>query len=220
MGEINTNGSLLTAEMLDEFRELGLNPEIKVSYDGVGHHDWLRGVEGAEEKALGAMRLAHERGFKVRAQTNVHRGNLDVMPATIELLDEMGVEEVRVIRTTETPRWRENSEDATLGVIEYYDAMLDLMALCVERDFDISVDVWQFAYFNPRHGTYGYHPTQIACSRYRDNIPACKGARGDIAGLVHRRGLPLQPAIGHHGGHGGEPGQRAHHPAARAARGG
>lgn len=181
VGEINTNGSLLTAEMLEELRELGLNPEIKVSYDGVGHHDWLRGVEGAEEDALGAMRLAHERGFKVRAQTNVHRGNLDVMPATIELLDEMGVEEVRVIRTTETPRWRENSEDATLGVIEYYDAMLDLMALCVERDFDISVDVWQFAYFNPRHGTYGYHPTQIACSRYRDNIPACKGARGDIA---------------------------------------
>lgn len=179
--QINTNGSFITPEMLDEFHEMGLSPEIKVSFDGVGHHDWLRNREGAEAEALAAMRLAHEKGFQVRAQTNVHHGNLDVMPATLELLNDMGVEEVRVIRTTETPRWRENGGDASLGIIEYYDRMLDLMRLAVERDWDIAIDVWQFAYFNPKTNTYGYHPTQIACSRYRDSIPACKGVRGDIA---------------------------------------
>lgn len=101
------------------------------------------------------MRLAHGRGFRVRAQTNVHRGNLDAMPATVELLDAMGVEEVRVIRTTETPRWRENAGKASLGVVEYYDAMLDLMALCVERDFDIAVDL-------PREGEPGAVPGIVA----------------------------------------------------------
>ena len=155
VGEINTNGSLLTPAMLDELRRLGMDPEIKVSFDGVGHHDWLRGVAGAEGDALDAMRLAHGRGFRVRAQTNVHRGNLDAMPATVELLDAMGVEEVRVIRTTETPRWRENAGKASLGVVEYYDAMLDLMALCVERDFDIAVDL-------PREGEPGAVPGIVA----------------------------------------------------------
>ena len=196
VGEINTNGSLLTKEMLDEFRKLGMDPEIKVSYDGLGHHDWLRGVEGAEEDALGAMRLVHEQGFRVRAQTNVHRGNLAVIPQTIELLDEMSIEEVRVIRTTETPRWRENGKDATLGVVEYYDAMLDLMALCMERDFDIAVDTWQFVRFNPRAGTYEYHPAQIACSRYRDTIPACKGARGEIAVTFNGEVYPCNQTSG------------------------
>lgn len=118
------------------------------------------------------------------------------MPQTIELLDEMGIEEVRVIRTTETPRWRENSEDATLGVLEYYDAMLDLMALCVERDFDIAVDTWQFVRFSPRAGTYEYHPAQIACSRYRDNIPACKGARGEIAVTFNGEVYPCNQTSG------------------------
>ena len=181
VGEINANGSLLTPAMLDELRRLGMDPEIKVSFDGVGHHDWLRGVAGAEGDPLDAMRLAHGLGFRVRAQTNAHRGNLDAMPETVELLDAMGVEEVRVIRTTETPRWRENAGEASLGVVEYYDAMLDLMALCVERDFDIAVDTWQFVRFCPQTGTYEYHPVQIACSRYRDGIPACKGARGEVA---------------------------------------
>lgn len=181
VGEINTNGSLLSAEMLDEMHALGQDPEIKVSFDGLGHHDWLRGVDGAEQDALAAMRLAKERGFKVRSQTNVHRGNLAVMRDTVRLLDEMGVDEVRIIRTTETPRWRENSDDATLGIIEYYDSMRDLAAQLLADDLSIAVDVWQFVYWRPRLGTYGFHPTQIACGRYRDETPACKGARGDVA---------------------------------------
>lgn len=181
VGEINTNGSLLTAAVLDEFRALGMDTEFKVSYDGVGHHDWLRGVDGAEEDALRAMRLAHERGFKVRAQTNVHRGNLDAMFKTVRLLDEMGVDEVRIIRTTETPRWAANGGDATLGIVEYYDAMLDLVDRCVRAGFGIAVDVWQFIYYAPRTGAYGFHPAQIQCGRYRDTTPACKGVRGDIA---------------------------------------
>ena len=181
VGEVNTNGSFLTEEMLDEFKALGMDTEIKVSFDGIGHHDWLRGVPNAEEIALCAMRLAKEKGFRVRSQTNVHRGNLDVMYDTVKLLDEMGVEEVRIIRTTETPRWRENGGDSTLGILEYYDEMLKLIERCVQSGFQISVDVWQFLHYNPGHGTYYFHPVQVDCQRYRDSIPACKGARGTVA---------------------------------------
>ena len=82
-GEINTNGSFLTEEILDEFRALGFNTEFKVSFDGLGHHDWLRGVPHAEETALRALRLVKEKGFPARAQTNVHRGNIHAMYDTV-----------------------------------------------------------------------------------------------------------------------------------------
>ena len=42
IAEINTNGSFITEEMLDEFHALGMDVLIKISYDGIGHHDWLR----------------------------------------------------------------------------------------------------------------------------------------------------------------------------------
>ena len=179
--ELNTNGILLTGEMLGELQHLGQDTEIKVSFDGVGHHDWMRGVAGSEEKALAAMRMACDMGFRVRVQTNVHRGNLSVMRATVQTLDAMGVDRVRIIRTTETPRWRSSSCGATLGIVEYYDAMLDLMARLVEDDLDIAVDTWQFAYWTPRAGTYGYHPMQSSCARYRDSTPACRQTRGEVA---------------------------------------
>ena len=42
--ELNTNGSFLTADFLDELKRLDMDTEIKISFDGIGHHDWLRGL--------------------------------------------------------------------------------------------------------------------------------------------------------------------------------
>ena len=179
--ELNTNGSFLTADFLDELKRLDMDTEIKISFDGIGHHDWLRGVPHAEEKALRAMKLAKEKGFRVRSQTNVHRGNLDVMYDTVAMLDGMGVEEIRIIRTTETPRWRKNGGDATLGIVEYYYEMTKLIERCLGSCFNISVDVWQFAHYRPGRGDYYFHPVQSDCGKYRDGIPACRGARGTVA---------------------------------------
>ena len=179
--ELNTNGSFLTAETLDELKAFDMNTEIKISFDGIGHHDWLRGVPHAEEKALRAMKLAKEKGFRVRSQTNVHRGNLVSMYDTIAMLDGLGVEEIRIIRTTETPRWRANGGNATLGIIEYYDEMTKLVERCLQSEFSIGVDVWQFVHFRPRQGSYYFRPVQSDCSKYRDNIPVCKGVRGMVA---------------------------------------
>lgn len=181
ISEVNTNGSFVTNELLEEWKSLGMDTEFKISYDGVGHHDWLRNVPGAEEKALRAIRLCKEHGFRVRVQTNVHRGNLDVMFDTVKLLDSLGVEQVRIIRTTETPRWDRNGKGLCLEIGEYYDEMLKLMGRLVKAGLSIQVDVWQFAHYHPQTKRYYFHPVVEECGCYRDSIPLCRGARGTIA---------------------------------------
>lgn len=121
-----------------------------------------------------AIRLCKGRGFRGRAQTNVHRGNLGVMLDTVKLLDSMGVEEVRVIRTTETPRWNENGRGICLGLQEYYEEMLALMGKLVRAKLGIQADVWQFAYSYPGSKTYYFHPVQAQWGQYRDSIPQCR----------------------------------------------
>ncbi len=37
--ELNTNGFFITQEILDEFRAIGCEPHIKISFDGIGCHD-------------------------------------------------------------------------------------------------------------------------------------------------------------------------------------
>ena len=55
--ELNTNGYYITQEILDRMKEIGCDPLIKISFDGIGHHDWLRNRKGAEEDALRAITL-------------------------------------------------------------------------------------------------------------------------------------------------------------------
>ena len=57
IGKIYTNGWLLNEEVLDQFASRGMKPQISVSFDGVGWHDWMRGIQGAEERTLNALRL-------------------------------------------------------------------------------------------------------------------------------------------------------------------
>ena len=38
---VNTNGAFLTDELLERIRENGFSPIMKISFDGLGFHDWM-----------------------------------------------------------------------------------------------------------------------------------------------------------------------------------
>ena len=79
IGVFNTNGYLLDESVLKEFEIRKLKPQISISFDGVGWHDWMRGIPGAEERALRALKLCNERGFSTDVQMCMHRGNLNFL---------------------------------------------------------------------------------------------------------------------------------------------
>ena len=117
--ELNTNGYFLNRETLERMRSIGCMPLMKISFDGIGYHDWMRNRAGAEESALRAISLCLESGFRVKVQTNMNRRNRGSMLRTAELLDGMGVDEMRIIRTTEAPRWVQNAGNDCLTLREY-----------------------------------------------------------------------------------------------------
>ena len=179
--ELNTNGHFLTQEILDEMKKIGCRPLMKISFDGIGHHDWLRNRKGAEEDALRAIRLCIENKFRVKAQTNVHRLNVDTMLPTAKLLSDMGVGTMRIIRTTEAPRWLQNAGDACLTLEEYFDVMLDFLKAYAQTDCKMDIDVWNFAQLLPQSKTYRPRTLQCDEGEYRDSIPVCRGNRGMAA---------------------------------------
>ena len=179
--ELNTNGLLINQNMLDTFKELGCYPLIKISFDGVGYHNWIRQHPKAEEMTLKAIELCIKNGFRVKAQVQVNRKNVGVMMETAKLLNDMGVGEMRIIRTTEAPRWEKNSPQSSLEIEEYYDAMLKFAHEYIHSDMHMDIDVWQFLRLCPDH--HGYSIVPIACNKHEFNIriPMCKGNRGMIA---------------------------------------
>ncbi len=124
IGKIYTNGWLLKESVLDELESRGMRPGISMSFDGVGWHDWMRGVEGAEEAALRALALCRDRGLKTDAELCIHRGNQDCLPQTIAALGRAGVTHVKASNVAMTKLWRQNSEGNALTDEEYLEAMI------------------------------------------------------------------------------------------------
>ncbi len=179
--ELNTNGLLINQKMLDFFKEIGCYPLIKISYDGIGYHNWIRQHPKAEELTLKAIELCIKNGFRVKAQVQVNRKNLNSMFDTAKLLDKMGVDEMRIIRTTEAPRWEKNAPQSSLTIEEYYENMLDFAAKFMKSGMKMTVDVWQFLRIYPRHKLYSLVPISCNKDEFNIRIPMCKGNRGMIA---------------------------------------
>ena len=200
--ELNTNGVFITQELLDRMKAIGCRPMFKMSFDGVGHHDWLRNHKGAEEEALRGIRLCVENGFRVKVHTNVHRLNIHTMLPTLKLMDSIGVWQTRIIRTSEGPRWKENAGDACLSVNEYYDGMLELAREYCKTDCKMRVNIWSFMDISPRNKTYHPEPIRYHVGQYRDNRPVCQGNRGMVAISAEGELVPCQQMSGYYAAHG------------------
>ena len=196
--ELNTNGYFITQEILDEMKSVGCYPLMKISFDGIGHHDWLRNRKGAEEDALRAIRLCIKNGFRVKIQTNVHRLNTDTLLPTAKLLSETGVSEMRIIRTTEAPRWVQNAGDACLTIEEYFDEMLLFLQEYIKQDSKMDIDIWQFALLSPLTKTYRFRPVECCEGEYRDTLPVCRGNRGMVAVAANGNLYPCHQLSGYY----------------------
>ena len=179
--ELNTNGILITQEMLDEFKEIGCRPLIKISFDGIGYHNWMRQNDKAEEKTIEAIKLCIKNGFRVKAQVQVHLKNVGVMLDTAKLLNELGVSEMRIIRTTEAPRWEQNSPNTSIPLEDYYEKMLEFAAEYMKSGMMMDIDIWQYLSLTPHHKSYRISPIMCDMDQFNVRIPICKGNRGMIA---------------------------------------
>jgi radical SAM protein with 4Fe4S-binding SPASM domain len=179
--ELNTNGLLINQKMLDSFKEIGCFPLIKISFDGIGYHNWIRQHPKAEDLTIKAIKLCIQNGFRVKAQVQVNRKNLASMMPTAKLLNELGVSEMRIIRTTEAPRWEKNSPQSSLTIEEYYEEMIKFSKEYIASHMYMVVDIWQFIRLFPRQKIYSLVPILCSKEEFNIRIPMCKGNRGMIA---------------------------------------
>ena len=200
--ELNTNGYFIDRQALDRMKDIGCVPLMKISFDGLGYHDWMRAHQGAEETALRAIRLCVENDFPVKVQTNMNRRNRDSMLKTAERLDAMGVAEMRIIRTTEAPRWVQNAGDACLTFEEYYDEALLLWQKYAQGEHTMDLTIWQFGTLYPRSGFYTLTAVNSCAGEYRSSAPVCKGNRGMVAVAANGNVFPCHQMSGYYEQHG------------------
>lgn len=128
---ILTNGALLTDCFLGELTDMNVRPEFQISFDGIGWHDWLRGIDGAQRKALDAIRLLKSRGFNVSCAMVLHKHNSSTIRDTVRLLASLGCSAVKLSIANPSGLWA-NETEHFLDHEEVYRLFLDYIPLYCE----------------------------------------------------------------------------------------
>lgn len=172
---IYSNGFLVTDTLLDELEKRALKPSFQISFDGAGYHDWMRGIDGAEEIALDAIRLLSRRGFRVSSAMCLFRENLGSMRETVKVLAEAGCSALKFQRAMPQGEW-EQEEEHYLSYDEVLQAYLDFLP--AYKDDGMPLDLQMEGFFAYTRGAgysalTNYHLTEEQMNK----LPPC--------GIIH-----------------------------------
>ena len=104
--QISTNGLLLDDGALARLRACDVDPILHFSYDGVGSHDSMRGLDGVDGPTIDAIRRATAAGFRTTVTSSLDAATAKGIERTLDLLAELGVTAWHVSAPLEVGRWR------------------------------------------------------------------------------------------------------------------
>ncbi len=111
---ILSNGLLITDRHLRSIKGLGFRPDFQISFDGMGAHDAMRGMKGAERGAIDAIRRVRAAGLSVTVATSLCKLNLGCLAETYELMKTLDIETWRLEAPHANGNWRGTTIAATL----------------------------------------------------------------------------------------------------------
>jgi radical SAM protein with 4Fe4S-binding SPASM domain len=115
LGQIFSNGLLITDRHLGDIRRIGLKPAFQISFDGVGVHDQMRGRMGIEQGVIEAIRRLRAADFPVAVSGSIDRLNIGSLVDTYELMKKLDVQAWRIAAPQEMGNWRGTTTAVSLA---------------------------------------------------------------------------------------------------------
>ena len=178
IGTLFTNASLLTEDTLKMMLKYHQRPAVQISFDGLGHHDWLRGIDGAEAQADTALHLLQKYEFPTVAAMCIHKGNKDSIRATANYLAKLDVRALRLNAPQELGLWKQYAEQYALTEDEVWDAYRDYI-----KDYfadGMPIDLEMDGYFSCKKGETDYQVHFVRHAKPDSDwskIPMCESVR-------------------------------------------
>ncbi len=176
-----TNASLLTEKTLDMFERYHMHPNVQISYDGLGHHDWLRGIKGAEEDAQRALHLLKDRKYLTVCAMCIHKENMNSLNDTIDYLAGLGVKALRVNSPQELGLWKTYSDKYALSQGEVWDVYKDTIRHFFKTGMPLDIELDGFFYCKAGSTDYKIHYAhQVKEGITWDKAPYCESVNYNV----------------------------------------
>ena len=173
---INTNGYLLSEQLIDSLEAQGVRPKWFISFDGIGTHEWLRGVPGSEARVLKNIELLCRRGYYVLVHQCVWRDSLETVRPTVIKLKNLGISCYRLTTVEPSLRWQELEPGQSVSTEEWQEWLCDFLPWWYKEQIGMKLDVWGFWQDYRRSGHVRIVPDSIACTGILDQASACGDA--------------------------------------------
>lgn len=140
--DILTNGTLITNEKLMILKALMAQPIFRISFDGCGAHDRIRGAVGMESLVINTIRRIRAADFEVSVTTSVDQTNSHCMIKTYELMKELDIYAWGIGRPNNVGCWR--GAKMVLPLEEMAELCESLMCRWIEdgRPFTIGLEAF------------------------------------------------------------------------------
>ena len=171
---IYTNGWLVDESFLDELEKRGVRPPFQLSFDGVGRHDFLRGVPGAEERALRAIKLLREREHPVSVSMCLHQGNRHTLRETVRLMASLGVRSMKLSAIMELGEWaRPEVAELRLSPEEELQVYEEYIPQYFEDDAPLAITMSGAFRYSPGEETWNSFSVMDCPEGVEESVPSC-----------------------------------------------
>ena len=169
-----TNGWLVDEELLDKLEERKMHPNFQLSFDGVGWHDFLRGIDGAEERTIAALKLLKERNYNVSVSICMHRKNRSTLRETIRLLASLGVKSVKCGSMMEMGEWASPEvRDLQLTREEELEMFEEYIPQYFEDDAPVSIMMADTLMYTPGDNEWRIYDVHRITEEEEELAPSC-----------------------------------------------
>ncbi len=136
---IYTNGILFSEDTIDLFKRYNLTPSVRIPFDGLGYHDWMRGIDGAQDAAIKAIRLCVAHDIPCHATMTLFKDNLGSIKKTVGYLEELGVKTLKIARVEDLGEWHAYSVSHGISREEAWDAFIRYIPVFLSERHSISL---------------------------------------------------------------------------------
>lgn len=190
---IYTNGYLVSEKLLTDLLTLGVRPEFNMSFDGVGYHDWMRGITGAEKMTSDAFRLCREMGFRTACEMCLFRSNAHTLRESVRYLASLGVSDLKVNPVINSELWEPYNEKETLSDDEVFQKYLEYVPQFYEDGAPMNVMLGGFFYGYKDAGYYSIPACKSCREEDLKNVCLCGHARNVLFITADGRTIPCMP---------------------------
>lgn len=193
---IYTNGHLLGDDFIKNIEDRRIKPLVQFSFDGVGYHDFMRGVEGATQRVTDAIRRCRANGLLCTASMVACKENIGSIRDTVNFLASLGVMSLKVNNAYPQGEWKDQKEH-WLRQEELYEAFLEYIPHYYEDGCPLTIDLEGFFNCDRNSGGKAY-------SALEKNVPGEAFSKVLMCGHVRRemyvspqgRVLPCMSMVG------------------------